>query len=314
MLSIFLTILPVFLILGAGYFAARTGYLGVEVSEALNIFTIKFAIPILLFNALYNLDFRQAFHFSMLTGFFVGGFASFAVGIILARTIWKRRPGEAVAVGFSALFSNTVLIGIPITERAYGAGVMAPVFGIVALHATIMYTLGMVTMELARRDGRPLGETLLRAVKSLASNALMIGTLLGALFNLANIDIPEPVTSALKMVATAGIPAALVGLGITLTHYKLKANIGEALMVSVLKLFLQPFIALIITHYIFDLQVELVRAAVVLGATPPGINVYIFATLYKRAESLAASAIIIAAILSVFTISFWIWLLAMLGL
>ena len=36
--------------------------------------------------------------------------------------LFKQRPGESVSSGFSAMFTNTVLVGIPIIQRAYGAG------------------------------------------------------------------------------------------------------------------------------------------------------------------------------------------------
>lgn len=309
MLTILLTVLPVFLILGAGYVAAKTNYVSASVSEALNSFTIKVAIPVLLFRALYNLDLSQAFQWEMLLGFYIGGITCFIIAIILARKFWNRRPGESIAVGFCALFSNLVLLGIAIANRAYGESVMDGVFSIISLHVVSMYLIGMVTMELTRRDGKSLGETVRAAVISLAKNPLLIGTALGAFFSIANIPLPEFTHASINMIADAGIPAALFGLGITITRYKLKAELGEALMVSTLMLFVHPTIALLITHYGFALAHEQVRAAVILASMPPGLNIYIFANMYKRAEALAASAIILATCLSIFTISFWIWLL-----
>ncbi len=309
MFSIFLTILPVFIMMGIGWLAVKTGYLNDTLSDHLNAFTVKLAVPVLLFRAMINLDFSQAFNPPTLLGFYLGAIVSFAIGIILARSIWKRRPGEAVAVGFCALFSNTVLLGIPIMERVYGEASLAPVFGIVALHAGTMYTIGLITMELARADGRPLGETIATATKSILSNSLMIGVLLGVAVNLSGFTLPEVILSPVNMIASAAIPVALVGIGAALTRYTIKAELSEALMISSLSLLLQPLIAFVITHVIFDLPIELVRAAVIAGAMPPGMNVYIFAAMFNRAVSLSASVIVIATSLSIFTISAWIWLL-----
>lgn len=295
--------------MGIGWLAVKSEYLGDNLADTLNAFTVRLAVPVLLFRAMVNLDFSQAFNIPTLIGFYAGAVFSFIAGIFLARLIWKRRPGEAVAVGFCALFSNTVLLGIPIMQRSYGEEALTPVFGIIALHAGSMYTIGLISMELARADGRPLFETLRIAAKSILSNSLMIGVLSGIAINLSGIPLPEVIMSPVNMLASAALPVALVGIGAALTRYQIKAEFSEALMVSCLSLILHPLIAFIITHMIFGLPIELVRAAVIIGAMPPGMNVYIFAAMYDRAVSLSASAIVIATALSIFTISAWLWLL-----
>lgn len=306
MLEIFQSVLPVFLIIGAGYVVARTGYVKADISDNLNALAVKVAVPVLLFRAMYTLDFEQAFQAMMLVSFYTGAVVSFILGILLAIVIWKRRPGEAVAVGFCAFFSNTVLLGIPIYERAFSGNGMAPVFGIIAFHAPCVYAIGILTMEIARRDGRPLGEAMWRTLKSILSNSLMIGVVLGASLNLLNVSIPIPIFTAVDMVATAAIPIALIGIGASLTRYQLKKEVSESLMVSLLSLLIHPLIALVLSHFVFGLPIQLVTAAVVIAAMPPGLNVYIFATMYNRAEGLAASTILISTILSIASIAFWI--------
>lgn len=309
LIEVFLIILPVFLLLAVGYFATRTGYLGASIAEPLNAFTVKLAIPVLLFRALYKLDLSTAFYPPLLASFYLGAFTSFAAGIVLARIFWKRRPGEAVAVGFCALFSNLVLIGVPIVQRAFGAEALTPVFGIIALHAPVLYMVGTIVMELSRRDGRPMRQTLGAACASIMVNTLMIGIVTGAAFNLAGIHLPEPVMASVDMLSAAAIPAALIGIGASLTRYELKAELSESLMVSMLSLVVHPLIAFVLADRVFAMEPEYVRVAVLLAAMPPGMNVYIFATMFGRAVALAASAVLIATTLSVGTITVWLFIL-----
>lgn len=300
--------------MSVGWLAVKTGYLKDSLSDHLNAFTVKIAVPVLLFRAMVNLDFSQAFNFPTLAGFYIGGFLSFLAGIFLARKVWKRRPGESVAVGFCALFSNTVLLGLPIMLRVYGEADMAPVFGIIALHAGTMYTIGMISMELARADGRPIGETVKKAATSILSNTLMIGVILGVLVNLSGVQLPQVIQGPVDMLASSALPVALIGIGAALTRYTIKSEFSEALMISLLSLVLHPLITFIITHYLFGLPIEMIRAAVILAAMPPGMNVYIFAALYDRAIGLSASVIVIATSMSILTISAWIWVLSHLNL
>lgn len=310
MLSIFLAVLPVFILIAVGYGAVRTSYVPGTVGEALNSFAVKIAVPVLLFRAMINLDFAAAFSVPALAGFYTGAVCCFVLGIILARKIFKRRPGEAVSVGFAATFSNSLLLGVAIIERTFGTETLTPAFGIIAFHAPSLYILGMVTMELMRRDGKTFGATLKTAGKSILANSLMIAILIGASFNLLGITLPEPVMSAVDMLATAAIPVALVGIGAAMTRYKISAGLSESLLVACLSLIVHPAIAFGLTHYVFGLEPQTVRAVVALAAMPPGMNIYIFAVMYDRAVNLAASAFLICTALSVLTATVWLYVLS----
>ncbi len=309
MIAIISAVLPVFILIGIAYAAVRFGYLKPSIADALNAFAIKLAVPILLFRAMLDLDFSAAFYPPMIIAFFFGTFSSFILGIIISRTVWKRRPGEAVAVGFMAMFSNTVMLGLPIIDRAFGEATLTPAFGIISMHAPLLYVVGMITMEMSRRDGRPLGETLISAGRSIITNTLMIGIVAGIIVNFSGFTVPEPVMAAVDMFAAAAIPAALVGTGAALTRYGLLNDLSESLTVSALQLIIHPAIAFVLAHWVFGLDPVYVRAAVILAAMPPGMNVYIFAVIYNRAVALAASTMLIATMLSVATISVWIAIL-----
>ncbi|MBO6813691.1 MAG: AEC family transporter [Rhizobiaceae bacterium] len=306
MLSVFFTVFPVFFILGASYLIGRFKYLPDSVADALNAYALRVGVPVLLFLAMYRLDFSKAFQVPMLVSFYTGAVTCFILGIVLSRIFWKRRPGESVAVGFCAVFSNSVLIGIPVVQLAFGDAILAPVFGIIALHASSLYTLGMVTMEFARQDGRGFGETVRAAMSAVMANPLMFGILTGIALNLTGLELFIPLERALDMIRVTAIPVSLVGIGIVLNRYRISSELSEALMVSVLSLFIHPLIAFVLSYHVFGLDMLFVQAATVLAAMPPGMNVYIFANLYKRAQGLSASVLVIANILSVFTISGWL--------
>lgn len=309
MLAVLISVAPVFLLIATGYAAVRSGYLPGSIADGLNGFAVRLAVPILLFRALERLDLSAAFSPPLLVSFYAGALICFVAGIVLARRFFGRRPGESVAVGFSATFSNSVLLGVAIVESTHGVGALTPAFGIVALHAPLLYAIGMLTMELMRRNGRTMRETLTVAGRSIIANPLMIGILCGAFVNLTGHWMPEPVMAAVDMIARAAIPVALVGVGAAMTRYQLRADLPEAGMVAALSLLLHPAIAFVLAHYVFALPPDAVRAAVTLAAMPPGMNIYLFAVMYDRAVNLAASAFLLATTLSVVTVTFWIWVL-----
>lgn len=310
MLFIFLAILPVFILIAVGYGSVKFNYVPQSLGDALNAFAVKIAVPALLFQAMVNVDLQTAISVPALISFFTGAFACFTLGIIIAQRFFHRRPGEAVAVGFAATFSNSVLLGLVIIDRSFGEAALVPAFGIIAFHASSIYIVGMVTMELMRRDGQPMSTTLKRAGKSIIANPLMLGILGGVTVNLLGIKLFEPILAAVGMLAAAGIPAALVGIGASMTKYQLGGSLPESLMVSFLSLVIHPLIAFGLAHYVFELDPFFVRSIVTMACMPPGVNIYIFASMYNRAVNLSASTFLIATALSVVSITVWLYVLS----
>jgi len=309
MLPVLVVVAPVFLIVGAGYAAVRVGGFPQSAVDGLMAFAVRFAVPLLLFAAIYRLDLARDFDTELLLAFYTGAVICFAIAIALARMVWGRRPGEAVAIGFCALFSNSVLLGLPIMTRAYGVDALAPNFVIISIHAPFCYLLGIVVMEFSRRDGVGLAATVTRAGKAMFSNALTIGLAAGFALNLGGVVVPGFMMSAVDMMAMAALPAALFGLGGALTRYKLRADVGVASATAGLSILVHPAIAYALCVWVFALPPELTRAAVVTAAMPPGMNGYVFATMYNRAQGAAASTVLIGTAASVVSISFWLWLL-----
>lgn len=309
MLGILAVVLPVFLIVGAGWLAVRVGGFPATAVDGLMSFAVRFGVPTLLFAAMTRLDLGQAFDGGLLASFYAGSLGAFALGIALARRVWGRRPGEAVVIGFCAMFSNTLLLGLPILTRAYGEAALPPAFAVIALHAPVGYLVGIATMEAARRDGAGLWPTVRRAARAMFSNALTLGIAAGLALNLAGLVPPAPFMAACDMLGGAALPAALFGLGGTLTRYQLRDDIGEAAMAAGLSILLHPLIAYLLGRFAFDLAPDQLRAVVVIAAMPTGMNGYVFAAMYSRAQGAAASTVLLGTAASVLTVSLWLWFL-----
>lgn len=313
MFAVLSVIGPVFALVVLGYFSVRFRLYPEAGVGGLISFVNNFATPCLLFQAMLKVDFNSAFNPKYLFSFYIGAFACFAISYIVARTIFKRRAGESVAIGFSAYFTNTVLLGLPIIQRAYGDDALPLLFVIVGFHAPLLMSFGMIVMEFARRDGEPLGKAISQSLTRVLCNPLLIGISLGIAMNVSGFTLPEIIDDATKMLATAVLPAALFGLGGALVQYKLRESWGQALFASLLKLVVHPLIALIFAHYIFELSFELVRVAVLTAAMPSGLNVYIFATFYNRSTDVAANTVLQSTVLGVISISAWLLILQAIG-
>ena len=308
MIDILTIILPVFIVLAFGYAAVWAGLFSDDAVDGLMTFAQKFAIPCLLFRAISTLDLGQNFDAPLLFSFYSGVVAAFVLGMLGARYLFNRSWEDCVAIAFCCLFSNTLLLGLPITERAFGADALLGNYAIIAIHAPFGYMLGITAMELVRAKGTPLSHLPMKVAKAMFSNALVLGIALGFVVNLGGMPLPMVFTDAVDLMVRAALPAALFGLGGVLYRYRPEGDLRTILYVCVISLGLHPAIVWVMGHE-FDLSTAALRSAVVTAAVAPGINAYVFANMYGAAKRVAASSVLIGTALSIVTASVWITLL-----
>jgi len=301
-------VLPVFLVLGFGYASARAGLISEGAIDGLMKFAQGFAVPVLLFRSIATLDLARSFEAGLLLSFYIGALAGFAAGYLGARHLFGRSAPDAVAIGFCCLFSNTLLLGLPITERAYGPEALAGNFAIISLHAPMLYAFGITAMEWARSREVPVsGAALARQIGGgIVSNPLVIGIACGLVLNLSGLPLTGALDSASEMVARAALPAAILGLGVVLVRYRPEGDMRSIAMVVAISLLLHPAITWALGRYAFGLDVAQMRSAVLTAAMAPGVNAYLFANMYGAARRVAASSVLVATAATVLTA--WMWL------
>jgi predicted permease len=298
-------ILPVFLVIGAGALGRGRGWIADAGIDGLMAFAQGIAVPCLLFRAMVDLDLAATFQPALFASFYTGAAAGFVAGLLGARHLFGRPWEDSVAVGFCGLFSNALLLGLPITERAYGPGALEANYAIVALHAPFCYALGIGAMEIARARGHGLRAAAAAIARALGRNPLVIGILLGLAVNLAGLALPEPVAQALDLFVRAAIPAALFGLGGVLWRYRPEGDLRLVLYVVAVSLLLHPAVVWGLGRA-SGLTLDEFRSAVLTAAMPPGVNAYVFASLYGAARRVAAASVLIGTLASILT--GWGWL------
>ncbi|KAA9008037.1 AEC family transporter [Histidinibacterium aquaticum] len=298
-------VLPVFLVIGFGYLARWRGFVSDDAVDALVYWTQTFALPCLLFRAISTLDLGQSFDWRLLLSFYTGALAGFLAGMLGGRFLFKRSWEDATAFGFCGLFSNSVLLGLPIMERAYGTESLADNYAIIAVHSPFCYGVGITVMEVIRARGGSARDLPRKVLKGMFSNALILGVAAGLFVNLARIPVPQVAADALDLMVRAAIPVAVFSLGGVLFRYRPAGDMRAILYVVSVSLVLHPTIVFGMGR-LLDLDRDALRSAVVTAAMAPGVNTYIFANIYGTARRVAASGVLIGTTLAVVTV--WIWL------
>ncbi|NIY72148.1 AEC family transporter [Marivivens donghaensis] len=308
MIALIDIILPVFLVLGFGYFAVWKGWFKETSVDELMKFAQNFAVPCLLFKGISSLDLGAHFDVRLLFSFYAGAISGFIVGITGARLLFKRSWEDSIAIGFIGLFSNSLLLGLPITERAYGSDALASNYAIIAIHSPVCYAIGITTMEIVKNRGGKLSALPAKVLRSMFRNALILGISAGLIVNLTGIPLHNTLQSAIDLMARAALPAALFALGGVLVRYKPQGDLRTIGFIVSVSLVLHPTVTWLLGTSL-NLSTDGFRSAVVTAAMAPGINAYLFANMYGHAKRVAASAVLIGTGMTVLTAAFWLMIL-----
>lgn len=303
-------ILPVFLVLGFGYVAAWRGIVNEAAVDGVMKFAQNFAVPCLLFASISRLDLGTAYDPALMVSFYAGAFGAGGIAYALARRVFGRSPQDALSIAFVATFSNTLLLGLPITERAYGTAALDGNYAIISIHSPLIYAVGISLMEMLRSQGTGLAKRAVagQILRAIALQPMVLGITAGLIVNLTGLPVPGVVTAAVDMMVRAAIPAALFGLGGVLLRYRPEGDMKTIAMVCALSLVVHPALTFGLGHAL-GLSVDQMRSAVITAAMAPGVNAYLFANMYGAAKRVAASTVLLATAGTIVTGWFWLQIL-----
>ncbi|MEH6727631.1 MAG: AEC family transporter [Hyphomicrobiales bacterium] len=311
---VFSIVLPVFGLIGVGWLSAHFGYLKSETGDGLTDFVFRIGIPLLIFRTIATADFSGAQPWSLWGSYFSGALIAWILGTLVIRRIFQRDARAGVVAGVSSAFSNTVLIGIPLTLRAYGDEGVAAVFLLISIHLPLMMlTCTILQQRAMRQDGLldkevSLVDSLKAVLQGLITNPIIVGIVVGGIWYLLGLPLsglPETVIGYLANVAGA---LALFAMGMSLRRYEISGQILPAIYLSLIKLSIMPAIVLVMALYIFPLPPIWVKAMVATAACPVGVNTLVMADYFKTGQALASNTIAISTAISVGTIALWLYI------
>ncbi len=305
-LSLLQVILPVFIIVGGGYCSVRTKILTDSEINAVLKFTQTIGIPIFLFLSMVKLDLQTVFNWKILTSYYLGALICFLIGIVGCKKCLNCTSSEGIIIGFNILFSNAVLLGLPITTLAYGERSISVTLGIISVNAPICYLIGISFMEFTNKKSGNLRQIAINILKTIISNNITMGLTLGLLFNLIDIQLFQPIDKAFTLISTGAVSIALFSLGGVLVAYDVSKNLSRILLIIFLSLLVHPMITLSIGSFYFGISLDILKIAILTAAMGPGINAFIFASIYKMEMETTASAILICTPISILTTLLWI--------
>ncbi|MEE6259858.1 AEC family transporter [Plantactinospora sonchi] len=289
-----------------GYLVGRYTLLGPEGTAVIARLVFLIATPALLFSTLAR---------STVAGMVTPALAAFVLStlivaaayLLIARHLWHRSTGEAVVGALCASYVNAANLGIPVA--AYVLGDVSFVAPVLIFQVLIAAPLALAVLDLTAANRRPSPR---RLVLLPARNPIMLGCAAGLAVAVSGWTPPAEVLRPFELVGSAAVPLALLALGMSLPGSRPLANApdaGQRYVAVVLKVLVQPALAYLLARFVLHLTGPALLAAVVTSALPTAQNVFVFATHYRQARSLARDAVVlstVAAAVSLVVIAAWL--------
>lgn len=293
---------PVFLTILCGYLLTRFRVISREGIPFLARLAMNAFIPAMLFQTLSQSDISAHFDLRLWGSYYAGALLNFLLVFMVARAWLKARTDEAAVTAMGGVFSNIVLLGIPLVQAVYGEEGLVPLLIILSIHPLTLLGLTVMIVEGSRSgDGHWL-PNVVRSVIRVLRNPIIIAIILGVLASLIDLRLPEMIDGTLERFRTAGPTIALLLVGAGLYGQSVRGNMSASTLCTVAKMFVQPVLVFLIAHFIFDLQLLWLTIVVLIAALPAGANVAIIAGSYNVCIDRSSTTILITTLISVITL------------
>ncbi|WP_192459507.1 AEC family transporter [Musicola keenii] len=296
--QIFLS-LPLFVLIVLGYVLIRYGKWPTTVTDAISKFVFSVALPAMLFRMMCDFSKRPAVDARLLIAFFGSCLIVFVIGRIVASRIFKLDGVSGSVFALGGIFSNNVMLGLPIATLILGQEAVPAVALVLVFNGLILWTLVTVSVEWARNGSLSM-KGFTRTAIGVLKNPLIIGILSGTLYSLTGLPLPSTLDQPIAMLGQIAVPLSLVALGMGLAEYRIRDGWQLSAVLCVLKLVVQPLVVWGLAIALGLPQME-TRVVVLLGSMAVGVNIYLMSRQFNVLGGPVAASLVMSTALAAVT-------------
>jgi len=270
--------------------------------HVLNAFVYYISLPALLLISFWNIDWTAEGLLPTL-GFNFLAVLAFAVLLFLILSVTKLAPRLKASVFLTVMVGNTVYIGFPIMQDAFGAVHFGQVAAIATAHILIGLVLAIMVIEYWAVRSKKAGVYVVDFLKNPLIHGVAIGTVLSLIgFNGYLADI---IKKPLSMLGATASPVALFALGAFMYGKFIQSHFKLTSIIVGLKLIALPLFVLFIANWFSLSSVSLGISALSAGV-PVAVTVFVIAEQYKLDLAFVGNAILLSTAASIVTLSMFL--------
>ena len=225
------TILPIFLIVAAGYLAQKKFRMDTRTFSRINIYLF---IPAVLFMKIYEAKVSMAFVGQVVAYIMIVQAFMLLLGELLSR-LYKYPRGKKKAFCNTLLFFNSGNYGLPLIDLVFKGSAIAT-----ASQIFIMLTQNISTSTFGVFQASSGKSSYKKALKNVLIMPSIYVLTIVIIVKVVGFTVPEPILAPLRYLSGGFIGVALLTLGVQLAEVTAKINIKDVLLSSSIRLVLSP--------------------------------------------------------------------------
>lgn len=302
--------LPIFIIILVGGFLKRIGLLNEGFTSVADKFVFKVALPVQLFRDIAAMDIRADFSGKFVLFCMIATTCMFAATWILGGVFLKDKSMVG-AFAQAAARGSAAILGIAFVENIYGSSGMTPMMIVAAVPLFNIYSVIILTVT--STEGKFNGTLVKKLVVGVVTNPIILGIAAGMIWSLLRLPMPVILSKSVNYIATTATPLALLVLGATFKGREALNKIGPTIAAAFLKLVAIPAVIFPFAIHMGFRGSELVAIMIML-ASPTTVTCYIMAKNMGGDDTLSASVVMVATLLSSVTLTLWVFVMKSFGL
>ena len=302
--------LPIFFTMILGGLFRKTGLMDESFVSKMNKFVFKAALPVLVFQDLATVDFREVWD----TRFVLFCFLATLISILAVTGVSYLLKDKTIQGEFiqAAYRSSAAILGIAFIQNIYGNAGMAPlmIIGTVPLYNV----MAVVVLSVMKPVREPVSRQVVKkTLCGIITNPIILGILAGMVWSLLRIPMPVILEKTVKNVAVLATPLGLMAMGASFDAKQATEKMRPAALATLIKLVILAAVFLPVAVHMGFTREKLVAILVMLGSATT-VSCYIMAKNMGHEGTLTSSTVMLTTFFSAFTLTGWLYILKTLGL
>lgn len=289
-------VIVLFLLIGAGAAAIKTGVLKAEGRQTLSNLLVYLVVPAMIIHS-YMMEFSEEILHNLLAAFGLSVLAILIGTVLTLALTAKQKDRRAPIFRFACVFSNAAYMGFPLISALFGSEGLLYASAYVTVFNILLWTMGygMVSGSSSPKE----------VVKSLLRTPVLYAMVAGLAIYLLQIPVPALIAQPLELLSNMNTPLSMLITGILIATGDLKQIVCDRHIwkLAAVRMLLIPAVCLAAFAVLGLLRFGMsAQVVLLLECCPAAAITSVFAVQFGHDEQFAAGCVVLTTLLSIVTL------------
>ena len=287
-------VIVLFLLIGCGFVAVKTGVLKQEGKQTLSNLLLYLVVPAMIVHS-YMMEFSEEILHNLLAAFGMSVIA-ILIGTAITLLLTARRKDRRVPIfRFACVFSNAAYMGFPLISALFGSEGLLYASAYVTVFNILLWTMGygMVSGSSNPKE----------VARSLLHTPVLYAMVVGLAIYLLQIPVPNLIAQPIDLLSGMNTPLSMLITGMLIAAGDLKSIVCDQHIwkLAALRMVLIPAVCVAV-FALLGFHGMSAQVVLLLECCPAAAITSVFAVQFGHEERFAAGSVVLTTLLSIVTL------------